>query len=91
MDVKTYTPLDPKFDFGKIECKVSHYIQHGFIRLRSGFSKDKASMLKCLAINYFIYVIVFITLIADIRKGSLIKDDNYFRFIKVDAANVLFR
>ena len=48
-------------------------------------------MLKCLAINYFIYVIVFITLIADIRKGSLIKDDNYFRFIKVDAANVLFR
>ena len=34
------------------------------------------------------YVIIFITLIADIRNDILIKEDKYSFFIKVGAANV---
>ena len=34
--VKTYTPVGSKFVFEKIKFKVLHYIQHDFIRQRSG-------------------------------------------------------
>ena len=62
------------------KSKVFHYIQHDFIRQRPGLSKDQTSMFKSLAVNYVNCVIIFITLIADIRKGILIKDDKYFFF-----------
>ena len=48
-----------------------------------------ANMFKSLVIYYLNYVIIFATLIADIRKDILIKDDRYFFFIKVGAANVV--
>ena len=51
MELKTYTPVDPKFVFKKIKFKVLHYIQHDFIRQRLGFNKDQASMFKTFAIN----------------------------------------
>ena len=44
-ELKTYTPVGPKF------VKVLHYIQHNFIRQRLGLSKDQASMFKCFVIN----------------------------------------
>ena len=51
MELITYTQIDPKFVFEKIKFKVSHYIQHDFIRQRPGLSKDQISMFKSLAIN----------------------------------------
>ena len=53
MELKTYIPVSSKFVFEKIIFKVLHYIQHDFIRQRPKFSKDQASMLKSLVINYF--------------------------------------
>ena len=46
MELKTYTPVGPKFVFQKIKFKVLHYIQHDFIRQSLGLSKDQASMFK---------------------------------------------
>ena len=54
MEIKTYTPVSPKFVFRKFKFKVFHYIQHDFIRQRSGFNKDQASMLKSLVTIQFI-------------------------------------
>ena len=54
MELKTYTPVSSKFVFEKIKFKVLHYVQHDFICQRLDFSKDQASMLKSLFINYFI-------------------------------------
>ena len=34
MELKTYTPVSPKFVFEEIEFKVLHYIQHDLIRHR---------------------------------------------------------
>ena len=51
MELKTHTPVDPKFIFQKIKFKVLHYIQHDFIRQRPELSKDQTSMLKSLATN----------------------------------------
>ena len=81
MELKTYTPVSPKFAFEKIKFKVLHYVQHDFIRQRPGFSRDQASMFKSLAINYFIlkYCHIFT------------KDDKYLFFIKAGAANVLLK
>ena len=45
MELKTNTPVGPKFVFEKIKYKVLHYIQHDFIRQRLGLSKDQASMM----------------------------------------------
>ena len=44
MEIKTYTPVDPKFVFEKIKFKVVHCIQHDFIRQHPGLSKDQTSM-----------------------------------------------
>ena len=54
MELKTYTAVGLKFVFEKIKFKVLHYIQHDFIRQRSGLSKDQISMVKSLVINYFL-------------------------------------
>ena len=43
MELKTYTPASPKFNFDKIKFKVLHYIQHNFIRQHPRFSKKQAS------------------------------------------------
>ena len=51
MELKTYTPVGPKFVFEKIKFKVLHYIQHDFIRRRLGLSKDQTSMFKSFVIN----------------------------------------
>ena len=51
MEVKTYTPVGPKFVSEKIKFKVLHYIQHDFIRQRLGLSKDQASKFKSFVIN----------------------------------------
>ena len=48
-----------------------------------------ANMFKSLVIYYLNYVVIFVALIADIKKDILIKDDRYFLFIKVGAANVI--
>ena len=54
MELKTYTSVSSKFVFEKIKFKVLHYVQHDFICQCLEFSKDQASMLKSLFINYFI-------------------------------------
>ena len=51
MELKTYTPVGPKFVFEKIKFKVLHYIQHDFICQRLGLSKDQTSMFKSFVIN----------------------------------------
>ena len=51
IELKTYTPVGPKFVFEKIKFKVLHYIQHDFIRQRLGLSKDQTSMFKSFVIN----------------------------------------
>ena len=51
MELKTYTPVGPKFVFKKIKFKVLHYIQHDFICQRLGLSNDQTSMLKSFGIN----------------------------------------
>ena len=51
MELKTYTPVGPKFVFQKIKFNVLHYIQHDFIRRRAGRSKDQASTFKNLVMN----------------------------------------
>ena len=51
MELKTYTPVDPKFVFEKIKFKILHYTQHDLIRQRPGLSKDQTSMFKSLVIN----------------------------------------
>ena len=53
MELKTCTPVSPKFVFEKMKFKFLHYIQHGFIRQRSGPSKDQVCMFRSLVINYF--------------------------------------
>ena len=52
MELKTYTPVGPKFVFEKIKFKVSQYIQLDFICKRPVLSKDQISMFKSLTINY---------------------------------------
>ena len=51
MELQTYTPVGPKFVFGKIKFNISHYIQHNFICQRPGLSKDQISLFKSLVIN----------------------------------------
>ena len=51
MELKTYTPVDPKLVFKKIELKFLHYIQLDFIGQRPMRSKDQISMFKSLVIN----------------------------------------
>ena len=51
MELQTYTPVDPKFVFEKIEFKVFHFIHYDFIRQGPGLNKDQTSMLKGLVIN----------------------------------------
>ena len=51
MELKTETPVDPKFVFEKIKFKILHYIQHDFICQRLGLSKDQTSMFKDFVIN----------------------------------------
>ena len=46
MELKTYTPVEPKFVFEKIKFKSLHYIQHDFICQRLGPSKDQIIMFK---------------------------------------------
>ena len=43
MELKTYTPVSPKFVFEEIEFKILHYIQHDFICHRLGLTKDQTS------------------------------------------------
>ena len=51
MELKMYTPVDPKFGFEKMKFKVLHYIQHDFICQCQGLSKDQISMFKSPVIN----------------------------------------
>ena len=51
MELKTYTPVGPKFVFEKIKFNVLYYIQHDFIRQRQGLSKDQASIFKSFVTN----------------------------------------
>ena len=44
MDLKTYTPIGPKFGFEKIKFKMLHDIQHDFIR--PTLSKDQTNIFK---------------------------------------------
>ena len=43
MELKTYTPVSPKFVFEEIEFKILHYVQHDFICHRLGLTKDQTS------------------------------------------------
>ena len=54
MELKAYTPVDPKYILEKIKFKVLHYIQHDLIHQCLGLSKDQTSMFKSLVINFFI-------------------------------------
>ena len=45
MELGTYTPVDPKSVFEKIEFKVLHPIQHDLICQRPGLSPDQISIL----------------------------------------------
>ena len=51
MELKTYSPVNPKLAFKKIKFKALHFIEHDFIRQRLGLTKDQAGMLKCFVIN----------------------------------------
>ena len=51
MELKTYTPVGPKFVFEKIKFKALHHTQHDFIRQRLGLSKDQTRMFKSFVIN----------------------------------------
>ena len=51
MELKTYTPVGPKFVFEKIKFNALHYIQHYFIGQRPLLSKDQTSMFKSFVIN----------------------------------------
>ena len=51
MELKTCIPVSPKFVLEKIKFKISHYIQHDFICLHPGLSKDQISMFKSLVSN----------------------------------------
>ena len=51
MELKTYSPVGPKFIFQKIKFNVLDYIQHDFIRQHLGLSKDQTNMSKRIAIN----------------------------------------
>ena len=51
IELKTYTPLSPKFVFEKIKFEVLHYIQYDFINQRLGISKDQTSIFKSFVIN----------------------------------------
>ena len=51
MELKTYTPVNPKFVFQIVKFKNLYYIQHDFILQRLGFTKDQVSMFKFFAIN----------------------------------------
>ena len=46
MKLKTCTPVSLKFVFEKIKFNFFHYIQHDFIRQRSGLIKGQTSMFK---------------------------------------------
>ena len=48
MELKTHTPLDPKFVFEKIKFEDLRYIQHCFMRQRLELSKDQTRMFKSL-------------------------------------------
>ena len=43
MELKMFSPVDPKFAFEKIEFKVLHYIQHDFTGQYQRLSKDQPS------------------------------------------------
>ena len=51
MELKTYTPVGPKFVSGKIKFKVLDYNQYDFFRQLSRFSNYQASIFKNLVIN----------------------------------------
>ena len=72
MELKTYIPVGLKFVFGKIRFKVSHYIQHDFIRQRPGLSEacSKALLLTILSSNMVKH------------SNGYIKGDKYFFFYK---------
>ena len=53
MELKTNTPVGPKFVFEKVIFKVLHFIQHNFIQKHPGLGKDQTIMFKSRAINYF--------------------------------------
>ena len=50
MELKTYTPVGPKFIFEKFKFKVFHY-RHDFIDQRLELSKDQTSMFKSFVID----------------------------------------
>ena len=54
MELKTYTSVGLKFVFEKIKFKVLYYVQHDFIRQRTGLNKDQISMFKSL-VNFCTY------------------------------------
>ena len=74
MELKTYTLVSSKFVFEKIKFKVLLDIQHDFIHQRPEFSKDQASMLKSLAVNYFIlkYRHTLLMVIKKVKKISFL-------------------
>ena len=51
MQLKMYTPINPKSVFEKIKFKVLHYIQYDFIRQHLELSKDQTSMFKGFVVN----------------------------------------
>ena len=51
MELKTYTPVGPKFVLEKIKFKVLHYFQDDLICKRLGLSKDQTIMFKSLVIK----------------------------------------
>ena len=80
MELKTYTPVGPKFVLEKINRKILHYIQHDIICQRLGLSKDQTNMFKSFVIN---------ALITDheILSDGYIKGGKYFFFTRIGAAN----
>ena len=51
MELKTYTPVGPKFVFGKIKFKVLYCNQLDLIRQRLGHIKDQISMYESFVVN----------------------------------------
>ena len=94
MELKTYTPVVPKFVLEKIKFNHFHYIQNDFIFQRPRVSKDQTSRFKSL-VNYFILKslltdrgIFSYFLCLSPMHNDYVKSDKYFLFIKVGAENV---
>ena len=77
MELKTHTPVGPKFVFEKIKFKDLHYIQHDFIHQCLGLNKDQASIIQMFCYS-LITLIVDYEILLRTHSNGYIKGDKYF-------------